>query len=48
MTKFTKTTFTLALTGLALFASACATVEGVGKDVETAGEKIQDAVDSDE
>ena len=35
--------FTLAMVAGALIVSACNTVEGAGKDVERAGEKIQDA-----
>lgn len=39
----------LAAVLLALFSVtivACATIEGAGKDIETAGEKIQDAADN--
>lgn len=31
---------------LALFASACNTVEGFGQDVETTGEKIEETANS--
>ena len=30
-----------------MFLSACETVKGVGRDVESAGEAIEDAVDDD-
>lgn len=33
----------LAILGMAVV--ACATIEGAGKDIETAGEAIQDAAD---
>jgi predicted small secreted protein len=29
-----------------LLATGCATIEGAGKDIESAGEKIQEAADS--
>lgn len=38
-----KSVLLLVMLGAAL--SSCATVEGVGKDVETAGEAVQDAAD---
>ena len=34
----------IAVLGLAVV--ACATIEGAGKDIETAGESIQDAADN--
>jgi predicted small secreted protein len=33
---------TLAVASVALFVTACNTVEGVGQDVESAGEKIEE------
>ena len=36
----------LALTLAFLAAAGCATIEGAGKDVEAAGEAIQDSVDN--
>lgn len=33
---------TLAVASVALLATACNTVEGVGQDVESAGEKIEE------
>jgi len=33
------------LLGSSLFVAACNTVEGAGKDVESAGEAVQDAAD---
>ena len=44
-------TLTKAVTGLAallLFLSACETTEGFGRDVEDAGEAIEDAADGDD
>ncbi|XHS02849.1 hypothetical protein ACFB49_44700 [Sphingomonas sp. DBB INV C78] len=35
--------FTLALVASALIVSACNTVEGAGKDVQSAGETVEDA-----
>lgn len=35
----------LVLAGLGLSLAACNTVEGAGKDIEKAGEAIQDAAD---
>lgn len=35
--------FSLAVTGLGL--SACNTVEGAGRDIENAGEAVQDSAD---
>jgi len=35
--------FTLALVAGALIVSACNTVEGAGKDVQSAGETVEDA-----
>lgn len=41
-----KTIFALALLSLASFSvAACNTVEGAGRDVENAGEAVQDAAD---
>jgi predicted small secreted protein len=41
--KLTLLLLTLFLVGM----TGCATVEGVGKDVEKAGEAVQDAADND-
>lgn len=41
-----KTLFAVAATGLVLALSACNTVEGVGKDVKSAGKTIEDAASS--
>ena len=39
--------FTIALSSLFLLAAAgCATIEGAGKDIERAGEAVQDAADN--
>ena len=35
------------LTALLFFVSACETTEGFGRDVENAGEAIEDAADGD-
>lgn len=35
----------LAILGMAVV--SCATIEGAGKDIETAGESIQDAADNE-
>lgn len=43
MKKTLKNITTFTLVGAAMLATACATVEGAGKDIETAGEKIQEA-----
>lgn len=46
MTNSLKKLSTLAASLFFIFSmAACATVEGVGEDIETAGEKIQDAAD---
>lgn len=37
-----KTTATAAITLLALLSSACHTMEGVGKDLESAGDKAEE------
>ena len=42
MTKSRKLT-ALVLSGLALMASACNTIDGVGQDTESVGETISDA-----
>ncbi|WP_407704985.1 entericidin A/B family lipoprotein [Thalassotalea hakodatensis] len=34
------------LTIFAISVSACATIEGAGKDIESAGEAVQDAADN--
>jgi predicted small secreted protein len=36
----------LCIAGL-LLAAGCATLEGVGEDIETAGESVQDAADGE-
>ncbi|WP_074499190.1 MULTISPECIES: entericidin A/B family lipoprotein [Thalassotalea] len=36
----------LMLTIFAISVSACATIEGAGKDIESAGEAVQDAADN--
>jgi predicted small secreted protein len=38
-------TFAAALLASTLFLSGCNTAEGVGDDVEEAGEEVQDAID---
>ena len=40
-----KTAVLLALLGAVSFLTACNTVEGIGEDVEAAGEGLQDAAD---
>lgn len=42
MKKTVKTITTFALVGAAVLSAACATVEGAGKDIERAGEIIQE------
>jgi len=42
MKKTLKTATTFTLVSAAMLAAACATVEGAGKDIEKAGEKLQE------
>lgn len=42
MKKTIKNITAFTLVGAAMLAAACATVEGAGKDIETAGEKLQE------
>jgi len=37
----------VALPLMLLFAAGCATIDGAGKDIESAGEAIQDATDTE-
>jgi entericidin B len=45
MTSAIKTLVTVALLGAMVGLTACNTTKGVGKDVEAAGEAVQDAAD---
>ncbi len=40
-----KSAFVAVLTAIALSVSACATVKGVGKDIQSVGQAGQDAID---
>lgn len=44
MSKY-KTVTTILLSCLLVLAAGCATIEGAGKDIESAGEAIQDAAE---
>ncbi len=42
--KKTTTLLALSLVSIALFLAGCATVKGLGQDLQTVGEKIEDSV----
>ena len=45
MKKTLKNITAFTLVGAAMLAAACATIEGAGKDIERAGEKIQETAE---
>lgn len=47
MNNKTKTLIAATLSCLLLMSAGCATIEGAGKDIEKAGEAVQDAADGE-